>query len=345
MDLVAKCAGISATAHDGLRISGDERLAGCKLLERFACCPAPNAVGLSSSPKEPTDVHAITEKGKKAVAQCMLCCGNSCAPIIGEGVWQYFRCRQCGLVFLHPQPTESFLTEHYQHYLPGEAQNMELWRHMMLPVMTRSAMLIEERVPPPGRLLDVGCGYGFFLEIMERRGWRVEGIEIGATGREYARHTLNLEVSEQPLPRPDWPPGQFDVITLFYVIEHLADPRAVLTEARRLLRPGGLLLLRWPHTTPLARLLRPWAASVKLYQAPSHLFDFSPRTMTKMLTDVGFERIETTIGGWTRPENRAARLAAAAIGRLGEQVAGLSHGRWLLPGASKTTLAVRNHEG
>ena len=277
--------------------------------------------------------------------QCTLCGGNSCTPVIQEGAWQYFRCCHCGLVFLHPQPSELFLTEHYQHYLPAEAQAVESWRRLMLPVMARSALLIEDRFPFPGRLLDVGCGYGFFLKLMAQRGWQVEGIEISATGREYARHTLGLEVSAQPLPRIDWPAAQFDVITLFYVIEHLADPRAVLTEVRRLLRPGGLLLLRWPHTTPLARLLKPWAASLKLYQAPSHLFDFAPRTITRLLTDLDFQEIRTTIGGWTQPENRGARLAAAVFGRMGEGMARLSRGRWLLPGVSKTTLAVRGHSG
>jgi SAM-dependent methyltransferase len=331
--LVVNSAGIVENAHDKSGSCGHQWLAVWWLL-------APCASPARSSRKAATDFHAIPDEGKTAVAQCILCYGNSYTPVIREGGWQYFRCRHCGLVFLHPQPTESYLTEHYQHYLPDEAQNMELWRRMMLPVMTRSATLIERRVALPGRLLDVGCGHGFFLEIMAQRGWKVEGIEISATGREYARQSLKLEVSEQPLPRPDWPAAQFDVITLFYVIEHLADPRAVLTEVRRLLRPGGLLLLRWPHTTPLAQLLRPWAESLKLYQAPSHLFDFSPRTIARMLTEVGFQDIQTTIGGWTQPEKRAARLAAAAIGRLGEHLARLSRDRWLLPGASKTTLAI-----
>jgi hypothetical protein len=56
---------------------------------------------------------------------------------------------------------------------------------------------------------------------------------------------------------------------------------------------------------------------------------------------LGFQEIQTTIGGWTHPENRGARLAAMVFGRMGEILSRLSHGRWLLPGVSKTTLAVR----
>ncbi len=288
-------------------------------------------------------VIAGQSEGNAAVIQCHLCGEDSSRPFIHEGAWQYFRCRHCGLVFLHPQPSAAFLSEHYQHYLPAEEPAVATWQRLMQPVMARSAALLEEHSARPGRLLDVGCGYGFFLKTMAERGWQVEGIEISATGRGYASHTLGLEVSAQPLPRLDWAEAQFDVITLFYVIEHVAEPRAVLTEVRRLLRPGGLVLLRWPHSTPLVRLLRPWAQSLKLYQAPSHLFDFAPRTIARLLADLGFEGIQTTIGGWTQPDNRGARLAAAVFGQFAAGLDRLSHGRWLLPGVSKTTLALRGH--
>jgi 2-polyprenyl-3-methyl-5-hydroxy-6-metoxy-1,4-benzoquinol methylase len=211
----------------------------------------------------------------------------------------------------------------------------------MVQVFSKTAKLIEEAVAVPGRLLDVGCGYGFFLKEMAQRGWQAEGIEISTTGLRYARDSLGLEVSDQPLPRADWPDGRYDVITLFYVIEHLPDPMATLKEAYRLLRPGGLLFLRWPHTAPIAKLLRPWAERLKLYQAPSHLFDFSPMTIYKILDQSGFQEIRTTVCGWTRPTTRGAQLAAWIFGSLGEKLAKISGDSLLLPGVSKTTLARR----
>lgn len=285
--------------------------------------------------------HVSQSEGMLVLVRCHVCGDDSAAPFIREGCWQYFRCRGCSLVFLHPQPSEAFLDEHYQHYLPTGGPARMAWRRMMQPVTAWSAALLERRCKRPGRLLDVGCGHGFFLKAMADLGWAVEGIEISATGRDYARDVFGLTVSARTLPRADFADGQFDVITLFYVIEHLTNPRAVLAEVRRLLRPGGLVLLRWPHTAPLVRLLRPWAESLKLYQAPSHLFDFALRSMTILLNNLGFRRIETTIGGWTRPENRVARLAASVFGRIAAGLDELSHGRWLLPGVSKTTLALR----
>lgn len=275
------------------------------------------------------------------MTSCFLCRGSEFRPFIREGQWQYVRCLNCGLICLQPQPSSSFLQDHYQDYLPVHPQEIKRWRRLMSQVFTKSGNLIEEIMPMPGRLLDVGCGYGFFLEEMVQRGWQAEGIEISATGLNYARNKLGLTVSDKLLPRPDWQDNCYDVITLFYVIEHLQDPKSVLREARRLLRRDGLLLLRWPHTAPIAALMRPWADRLKLYQAPSHLFDFSPMTIYKILDQSGFHEIRTTVCGWTRPAEKRARLAAWFFGSLGEKLAKVSADRLLLPGVSKTTLARR----
>jgi SAM-dependent methyltransferase len=276
-----------------------------------------------------------------AAHQCHLCGETVCTPIMRENKWEYFRCDSCGLVFLHPQPSAAFLRDHYDQYLPVVPEMVEAWRQLMKPVYSRSAALIEARISTPGKLLDVGCGFGFFAALMAERGWQVEGLEISGVGRDYARTVLGLEVSPQPLPRPEWPEASFDVISLFYVIEHLAEPITILKEVYRLLRPGGILVLRWPHTTPIVKLLGPWARSLRLYQAPSHLFDFSPQTIHRLVAEVGFQEIHTVIGGWTRPKSKPALLASMLFGSLGEVLARWSRHRLLLPGISKTTLAQR----
>jgi SAM-dependent methyltransferase len=275
------------------------------------------------------------------VTSCLVCRGSEFRPFIREGEWQYLRCLDCGLIFLDPQPSEGFLYSHYQDYLPADPQGIESWRKLMAQVFTKSARLIQQVIPSPGRILDIGCGYGFFLEEMAQRGWQVEGIEISATGLGYAQNNLGLSVSDRPLPRPDWQDNCYDLITLFYVIEHLQNPLGVLREAHRLLRTGGLLLLRWPHTSPIARMLRPWAKRMNLYQAPSHLFDFSPVTIYKILDQLGFREIRTTVCGWTKPVEKGAHLAAWFFGGLGEKLAKITGDRLLLPGVSKTTLARR----
>lgn len=274
---------------------------------------------------------------------CILCDSTEFNTVFQKNEWCYLRCRKCGLVQLFPRPSLETLKKNYDHYLPVSHREIEDWSEMMKPVISKSADLVDARAASPGkRLLDIGCGYGFFLSEMKSRGWEVEGIEISPTGREYARRTFGLNIHSKPLELLGLPADNFDVITLFYVIEHLENPRDILTEVRRILRPDGLLLLRWPHTTPIVRLLGPLAKYLDLYHTPYHLFDFSPATMKTLLKLTGFKETETRIGGYTRPANRPGRWCSAFFGRFGEALWGCTAGRVLLPGVSKTTLAKKN---
>jgi SAM-dependent methyltransferase len=177
---------------------------------------------------------------------------------------------------------------------------------------------------------------------MAERGWRGDGIEISQTGRNYCRnHFPGLRIESTPLPDPSILDGSYDAVTLFYVIEHLVDPLMALREAFRLLRPGGVLLLRWPHTTPIVRLLGPFRRFLDLYHTPYHLFDFSKPFIEKQLATIGFIDIITIINGKTKPTSSLGRISSLIFGGAGEWLSRASRGRWLIPGVSKTTLAHR----
>lgn len=252
------------------------------------------------------------------------------------------RCKNCGLVALHPRPSDIGVLNNYQAYLPTDIQEIRKWEIMMRPVIDASLKIISSRMKGPGgRLLDIGCGFGFFLNAMKQRGWDVAGIEISKSGRRYARDRYQVDIYSRPLEALALPEASFDVITLFYVIEHVADPPAVLREVRRILKPGGLVLIRWPHTTPIIKLLGPLSKHLDLYHTPYHLYDFSRQTMEKLLSESGFDRVESMVGGYTLSPGRLNRWPSILFGNLGEMLFRLSDGRWLLPGISKTTVAVK----
>jgi SAM-dependent methyltransferase len=274
-------------------------------------------------------------------APCPVCRTPSARLVAKKDSWSYYHCGFCLLVFIHPQPSFPDLTAAYQNYLPGNPDQIQAWSRSLEEVIHKSAEIIEER-GRTGRILDVGSGYGFFLHYMADRGWRADGIEISQPGRNYCHtHFPGLKIKSTPLPDPSIPDRSYDAVTLFYVIEHLADPLMALREAFRLLRPGGILLLRWPHTTPIVRLLGPFSRFLDLYHTPFHLFDFSKLFIEKQLATIGYINIKTIISGKTRPPSRLGRVSSLIFGGAGEWLSRVSRGRWLIPGVSKTTIAYK----
>lgn len=115
-----------------------------------------------------------------------------------------------------------------------------------------------------GRWLDVGCGAGALMRAAARRGWTAVGTEVAAGAAEAVRaqgfHVHLGALHKLPLER-----GSFDVVSLVEVIEHVPEPAALMTDAARMIRPGGAVYLTTPHGRGLsARLLRAAGASWRL---------------------------------------------------------------------------------
>jgi SAM-dependent methyltransferase len=262
---------------------------------------------------------------------CPICEKSGSNPLHQEGAFQMVKCTSCQFIYLNPRPTNESLFSFYQHYLPEEESSIESWQRMMQPVFKRAANLIQTH-KRSGRLLDVGAGFGFFLAEMRGRGWEVTGVEISRKGMDYAREVLGLTVHLGPLEKVGFPENYFDAVTGFYVIEHLAHPMAFLKECHRIIKPGGLLLLRYPHTTPIKNLLHLFGMENRLYDLPAHLSDFSPEMIQRCLERVGFEECEQMIGGHTLPSGFGKRMASSIFGNLSEVLFHLSLKKFLFPG-------------
>ena len=133
-----------------------------------------------------------------------------------------------------------------------------------------------------GTLLDIGCAAGTFLVGMKRHGdWTLHGVELSPGVAEIARERHGLDVFTGTLEEAAYPDDTFDAITLWDVLEHLHDPAASLREIRRILKPGGVLIIRVPNLASWdARLFGDaWAG----LDAPRHLYVFSPQTLSHML--------------------------------------------------------------
>lgn len=271
---------------------------------------------------------------------CPICGKAEYRLLHKEDEFQMVRCFSCQFIYLNPRPTGDALVRFYQDYLPEDESFVKAWQRMMAPIFKKAADLIE-RYKKKGKLLDVGSGFGFFLSEMRERGWEVVGVEISQKAMEYARSILGLTVHEGPLEKVGFPESQFDVVSGFYVIEHLPNPLAFLKECFRILKPGGLLLLRYPHSTPIKNFLRFFGIANRLYDLPAHLSDFSPIMIQQCLKRAGFKEWRHLIGGYTHPHEPGKKIASFVFGNLSEGLYHLSGQKFLFPGVSKTVLALK----
>jgi len=273
---------------------------------------------------------------------CPICKASGGEPLHLEGSFKMVRCPSCQFIFLNPRPTMDSLLRFYQEYLPEEGPSIESWEKMMRPVFHRAANLLKQ-YGREGRLLDVGTGFGFFLVEMKKRGWEAAGVDISQKAMDYARDVLGLTILPGPLEKADFPDNHFDAVTAFYVVEHLSHPMAFLRECYRILKPGGLLLLRYPHTTPIKNLLQFFGIKNRLYDLPAHLSDFSPKMIQQCLEKIGFEKYQHLIGGYTLPGDLGKRTSSILFGGFAEALFYLSGKKFLFPGVSKTVLAFKGN--
>jgi SAM-dependent methyltransferase len=231
------------------------------------------------------------------------------------------RCPDCGNVQVHPLLKGPSLTRLYtspgyfmHDYDSGVTASSYLENRGPILARYRYAEgLLRRHRPGKGRLLEVGCAHGFFLEEMARRGWDVRGVEIASQAVRQARRR-GLKVFRGDLFAARFAPSSFDAVLLGDVLEHVPDPVLLLREIRRILRPGGVLVVKCPRflnswgfraVLLLACLLRPLPLGrIRLLglmkipwhrQAPGrpyHLYEFNKATMGMALERSGFEVAE-----------------------------------------------------
>jgi 2-polyprenyl-3-methyl-5-hydroxy-6-metoxy-1,4-benzoquinol methylase len=200
-------------------------------------------------------------------------------------------CDRCGFEVTTPQPTADQMRGYYPNGYYGAVQDrrfpqiVETLQNALYTLRVREVEAVANS--GPGRVLDVGCGRGVLLQEFRRRGWEVQGTELSESAASYARQTLKIPVEIGDLETISFPPNYFDAITLWHVLEHVADPRALLAEIRRILKPDGVLLVAVPNFGSLeARVSKDkWFH----LDVPRHVTHFSAATLERALNESGFD--------------------------------------------------------
>lgn len=225
--------------------------------------------------------------GGDMYARCIVCDGGSLHPLDRYQEAHLVVCERCGLTFAGRRPSDIELDSHYGAY--GDWPDSEITRR-------RYRALLERFEPyrSSGRIFDMGCGPGYFLEEAALRGWSPFGSNVGERSLAICREK-GLEVISAPVAPEAFPEGHFDVVTAFEVVEHLRDPMQEAQTLARLLRPGGLLFCTTPNFGSLSRRLL--GAGWRVIDYPEHLVYFTAVTLSGWLRRAGFRRIETTTTG------------------------------------------------
>jgi len=220
---------------------------------------------------------------------CPLCGGAEHRPLFEKQGFTFVRCAECRLVFVNPQVREDVVLEEYR-----TAETNDLW----FDVLTSERQLALDRekfgeildlLEPyrgGGRLLDVGCSIGLFLDLSRERGWDGVGIEFAPRALAYAREQFGLEVLDVPLGDAGLEPESLDAVGLLSVLEHTNEPRRMLADVARVLRPGGAVYVVVPNVESLAcRVLHERA---RTFDGRNHLVYFSPSTLSDLFDRSGF---------------------------------------------------------
>jgi 2-polyprenyl-3-methyl-5-hydroxy-6-metoxy-1,4-benzoquinol methylase len=231
------------------------------------------------------------DTGGQMYEACPVCNGRDLAHLWQVNSYTIGKCSGCSLVFVQERITAEDLQAHYaiqgdSAYDPDNVECLNFY-------YTRLRQLIERRYPNPGKLLDVGCSGGWFLDVM--RGWDCHGNEIVESDAEIARRRYGDAIvsgsfEDYPL-REDY----FDVITLQDVFDHIPEPVPALQKCHRMLKPGGLIVIKVHNISCLYAKL-----SGKSFYAiipPSHLFYYNKHTLTRVLSSAGFETVEARFIG------------------------------------------------
>lgn len=197
------------------------------------------------------------------------------------------RCARCGLYRTIPSGDDQSPEQLYRE--ASVCFNASLSKVQVAG--TRCVSSVDElsllTVRPPARLLDIGCGAGQFLWRAVQAGYRASGIDPDPRAVSFARAELGLDarcVSLDQFPTDE----PFDVVAMFGVLEHIAEPRAWLHAVRQRLSPGGELLVGLPNVASLNRWIsRLGPHDWDMFLEPGHLYHYDIRTLTALAARVG----------------------------------------------------------
>lgn len=228
---------------------------------------------------------------------CPICNHNETKLLFTKDSLSVVTCKQCRLRYVNPRIERKTLEEGYiETYYPQEKVQRIHTDSMEWLQMSERLSELGRMHQKNGRLLDVGCGIGTFLQLARGQGWQTQGIDPSKSGCAFAQNIHDLDVHCGDIFNANLPSAQFDVITLYHVLEHISELNPFLSELRRILKPKtddqnpGTLVIEVPNGEGLQSRLQ--KADWHYVHPIDHLYYFSVGSLTKLLHKHGFQNIK-----------------------------------------------------
>ena len=203
------------------------------------------------------------------------------------------KCKNCSFVYVNPRPDQNEIQKYYPQVFYGETID----RKEVLNQQAESLKIKTNYINnlPVGKLLDVGCSKGEFMYTMRQRGWEVEGLDFSSK----PPNLFDLDIKYNNLITANYLVNTYDLITFWAVLEHIYNPRQVVSEAHKILKPGGTTVIALTNFNSIP------ARFLQHDDIPRHVCLFTKSTLKSLLKKTGFIDIKFSFntklyGGWHR---------------------------------------------
>ncbi|MFA5339881.1 MAG: class I SAM-dependent methyltransferase [Candidatus Omnitrophota bacterium] len=189
------------------------------------------------------------------------------------------KCKSCGLMFINPLPSREKLGSYVQNQLFSEIDDGSYSSQV------KKILSVKDK----GKILDIGCGRGFFLNRMKQSGWSAFGVELNKEMAAHAKEKFGLDIFCGTLQETKFPDGSFDAVNLRHVLEHLLSPYQTLIHIHRVLKQDGTIVITVPNFEGFQRKIfgRYYLAVAGIF----HISQFTPRSLKSLLERAGYRAI------------------------------------------------------
>lgn len=227
---------------------------------------------------------------------CLICNSSKLHPLKEYIADHLVRCRECSFVFAKKIPSQLELATYYEGYGRDD--------YLSPVTVKRYHELLDrfEKYRRTNKMLDVGCGIGYFLEEAKKRGWDVYGTEFTSEAVSICE-AKGFNMKKGVLDVTNYQLEEYDVITSFEVIEHIGNPMEEIMKFHQLLRKGGLLYITTPNFNSFLRFIL--RANYNVISYPEHLLYFTKKTLNLALSENNFNVLAINSTGLSLSRTKA----------------------------------------